>query len=251
MNNKFIFDNSWLKKSHPEGSWAKQALENYSNTGATYLREISDWFNNYPGSNKRKNGLRAGLLNSDNFAHLGAVNELSWWSYLSSREKNISPIPEGKKPTADFEIQFDENLVICEVTTVNISLEGECNSLQYSQENTKRRILSKVRKDKLSQFVYGSDRKCPVILVIFNYDEWSGFGVDIGKGVVSYINGHDVPQELSAIIYLERYVRSGKSMYKNDSTSVYLNPNAQFSIEEGAIESLMEPEIEWSQCEKA
>ncbi|MCG8059077.1 MAG: hypothetical protein N0E38_04515 [Candidatus Thiodiazotropha endolucinida] len=251
MSSDLIFDKNWMKKSHPEGSWAKQAIEDYSNSGVIYLQELSDWYKKYPGSNKRKNGIKAGLLNSDNFAHLGAVNELSWWAYINSRGGNISPIPEGKNPTADCEIQLVEITVICEVTTVNVSLNESIKSLQQSQINTKKRIVNKATKEKLPQFIYGSNRECPVILVLFNYDEWSGFGTKPGRNIVNYISHNDIPKELSAIVYLERYVIKRKSMYKNDSTSVFQNPNAQFSIGEGVIESLMETDIEWSPCEKA
>ena len=250
MNKKLIFDSSWMKKSHPEDSWAKHVLDDYPNNGATYLRELSKWYESYPGSNKRKNGLKAGLLNSDNFAHLGAVNELSWWTYLSSRGKTISPIPEGKKPTADLELKLEGNTVIFEVTTINASLDKSCQNLQESQKNTRRRIVNKATKDKLPQFIYGSNRNCPVILVLFNYDEWSGFGTQLGRTIERHLAHFDIPKELSAVIYLERHVSNGKSVYKNSSVSVYLNKNAQFSIRRSVINSLIENELEWSPCEK-
>ncbi|MCP4489178.1 MAG: hypothetical protein GY820_17980 [Gammaproteobacteria bacterium] len=253
MSNNQIFDNNWMNKPYPERSWVNQVLEDYDDNGAIYLRELSDWFNKYPGSNKRKKGLKKGLLNFNNSAHLGAVNELSWWAYINSRGYNITPIPEGKKSTADFEIKVNQTTIICEVSTINALHNEDCQNLQYSQENTKRRIVNKATKDKdkLHQFIYGSDKKCPVILVLFNYDEWSGFGTQLGKSITSYISGYKIPKELSAIVCLERHVIGGKSMYKNNSTSVFLNPSAQFDICENVIESLMEDEIEWSPCERA
>jgi hypothetical protein len=251
MCNDLIFDNNWINKSHPEGSWANQVVEDFDNEGAIYLQELSEWYKKYPGSNKRKNGLKAGLLNSDNFSHLGAVNELSWWAYINSRGGDISPIPEGKNPTADFEIKLGEDTAILEVTTINVSLDESCQNLQRSQVNTKRRIVNKVTKDKLPQFKYGSNKGKSVILVVFNYDEWSGFGTQLCRDIVNHLSQNDVPKDLSAIVYLERSVRDGKSMFKNSSTSIFLNPNAEFSIGECIIESLMESEVEWSQCEKA
>ena len=251
MSNKMIFDNAWINKSHPESSWANEVIKDYQNTGKAYLQEISDWFINYPGSNKRKNGLKSGVLNSDNFSHLGAVNELSWWSYLRSRDINIFPISEGKKSTPDFEVSLEQNTLIFEVTTINASSKEKCRNLQYSQGNTLYRILNKITDEKLPQFKYGHDRDCPVILVLFNYDEWSGFGTKLSNFVKNYFEKHDVPKELSAILYMERSVIGGKSMYNNNGTSLYLNPNADFCINRSEFESFLELENEWSQCEKA
>jgi hypothetical protein len=148
-------------------------------------------------------------------------------------------------------MEHEETSVIFEITTVNISCKNECRNLQYSKGDTSRRILNKVATEKRSQFIYGSDRECPVILVIFNYDEWTALGVESGDDVVRYIGDRDVPRELPAIIYMERYVRAGVSMYKNSCTSINLNREAMFRVDDGFVESLMEPETVWSQCEKA
>ena len=149
MNENYLFDSDWMKIAHSEGSWAKDVLDDFDKYGSVYLDNLSEWFRKLPGSNKQKNHLKAGLLNSDNCAHLGAVNELSWWVYLTSRGLNLDRIPEGKTPTPDFVLNNDKDNIIFEVTTLNPSKDISCRDLQYSQDNSLRRIVRKATEEKI------------------------------------------------------------------------------------------------------
>lgn len=251
MNKNYLFNNDWMKIAHAEDTWAKVVLDDLDNYGSVYLDSLSEWFRKLPGSNKQKNHLKAGLLNSDNCAHLGAVNELSWWVYLTSRGLSLDRIPEGKTPTPDFVLNSDKDNIIFEVTTLNPSKDISCRDLQYSQVNSLRRIVRKAAEDKLKQFIYGSEKNIPVVLILFNYDEWSGFGTQFFHKLKDSIVDCVLPKELSAIIYLERFVIKGKSLYKEESASVFRNPKAQFSLKMDAIEPLLNSEDDWLPCEKA
>ena len=163
MKKNHLFNNDWMQIEHAEDSWAKAVLEDIDDFGFLYLDSLSEWFVRLPGSNKQKNHLKAGLLNSDNCAHLGAVNELSWWIYVISRGLSLERIPEGKIPSPDFVLKGDKGNIIFEVTTLNPSRSISCRELQYSQGNSLRRILRKASEDKLKQFIYGAERNIPVV----------------------------------------------------------------------------------------
>lgn len=251
MSENYLFDNNWMKIAHAEDSWAKVVLDDIDNNGYLYLSCLSKWFRKLPGSNKQKNHLKAGLRNSDNCAHLGAVNELSWWVYLTSRGLSLDRIPEGKTPTPDFVLNGDKGNIIFEVTTLNPSKDISCRDLQYSQVNSLKRIVRNAVEDKVKQFIYGSEKNMPVVLVLFNYDEWSGLGTQFSHKLKDAMVDFDLPKELSAIIYLERSVDKGMSRYKKESALVYRNPIAPFCLEMDIIESLLSSGDNWLPCEKA
>jgi hypothetical protein len=250
MNKNYLFNYDWMKTEYPDNSWAKDVLDDINNYGSVYLDSLSKWFEELPGSNKQKNHLKAGLLNPDNCAHLGAVNELSWWIYLTSRGFSLDRIPAGKKPTPDFILNSDKGNIIFEVTTLNPSKDFYCNDLQYSQANSLRRMVRKATEDKHKQFIYGAEKNIPVVLIVFNYDEWSGFGTQFFRKLKDSIIDCVLPKELSSIIYLERHVIKGQSVYKNESASIFRNPNAQVSLKMDIIESLLSSENNWLPCEK-
>jgi len=250
MHENCLFDNNWMKTAYTEDSWAKAVIDDIDNYGSVYLDCLSEWFGTFPGSNKQKKGLKSGLLNFENCAHLGAVNELSWWIYLTSRGLSLERIPEGKLPTPDFVLNTDTENIIFEVTTLNPSKDIRCRDLQYSQVNSLRRIVYKATKDKVQQLSYGSEKNMPAVLVLFNYDEWSGLSSQFFHKLNDSIVDHALPKELSAILYLERFVDSGRSLYKKESASVFRNPLAQYSLKHDIIEPLFRSEDNWIPCEK-
>ncbi len=251
MSNNNLFDNDWLENTYPEDSWAKAVVDDNGNYGSVYLDTLSAWFGKLPGSNKQKNSLKAGLLSCINDAHLGAVNELSWWIYLTSRGLSLDGIPKGATATPDFELKSDKGNIIFEVTTINPSREIGCGDLEYSQFNSLRRIVGKASEEgKLKQFIYGVERGMPVVLVLFNYDEFSGFGTQFHRMLRDNMVDCALPKELSAVIFLERSVDKGKSRYKKDSAFVFRNPKAEYSFKTGLIEPLLSSDNDWLPCEQ-
>ncbi len=169
-----LFDDNWAKSvKDAQSSWVSDVLRDINGPGGTYLKCISEWFSELPGSNKQKNHLKASLKSTDNAAHLGAVNELSWWKFLTSRGFTLEPIPTGKLKTPDFVLKYEDYCVIFEVTTLNPSKDECCKEINYSQEKSLNRIIAKAFEEKLDQLKYGHQKRSPSVLVLYNYDEWT------------------------------------------------------------------------------
>ena len=230
MANLF-FGKDWIESvKNIEGSWVSDVLENLNESGATYLNCISKWFVEFPGSNKQKNHLKASLRSSCNYDHLGAVNELSWWKFLTSRNIQLDPIPAGNGAKPDFIFKLEGNCIIFEVTTLNPSKDAHCREINFSQDKSVKRIIAKVVEEKIEQFKYGYNKKKPVVLVLFNYDEWTGFGTQFHRVIESGEFANQMPNELSCIIYLERFVLNGNSHLRKKSIVVTENPGACFPL---------------------
>jgi hypothetical protein len=233
MTIKLLFDDGWLKSiKNAKNSWVSDVLKDLHGSGGIYLRCISKWFSELPGSNKQKNHLRASLKSKDNSDHLGAVNELSWWKFLTSRGFELEPIPTGKSKTPDFTLKFMDHYVVFEVTTLNPSKDKNCSEINNSQDKSLRRITAKAYEEKMDQFKYGHQREIPSVLVLFNYDEWSGFGTQFHRKIDCDKLFPDKLPELSSIIYVERFVIDGKPKIKGDSIVVVDNPSANFPFVE-------------------
>jgi hypothetical protein len=125
MPNK-LFDIDWKEKTFKElechrKSWANDLIDNYDEI-KVYLEKLSKWFDEFclliDKNGKEK--LRNELQNINNQNHLGAVNELTWWKFLSSRGFNLKPIAtNNNKATPDFELKYNESDIVFEVTTLN------------------------------------------------------------------------------------------------------------------------------------
>jgi len=251
-----LFNADWKATvKNDKRSWALDVLENRNENGLgdIYLKCISRWFSEMPGSNKQKNHLKASLKSLDNTDHLGAVNELSWWVFWVSRGFIIEPIPTGKNRTPDFCLKLEDLCVMFEVTTLNPSKDGRCNEINYSEKNSLKRIIVKMYDEKIGQFQYAYNKKMPVVLVLYNYDEFTGFGVQFNRDMNKNSLFGDTLLELSAIIYVERYVQEGKPMLKKDSIKVVDNPNAEFPFPEEAKKQIMSAAgiDNWIDCERA
>ena len=105
---KFLFDDGWISSVNgAENSWVSGVLEDINGTEVIYLKYISNWFPELPGSNKQKNHLKSSLKSQNNSDHLGAVNELSWWKLLIFHGFELEPIPAGKSKTPDFVLKLE------------------------------------------------------------------------------------------------------------------------------------------------
>ncbi|WP_411725347.1 hypothetical protein [Methyloglobulus sp.] len=287
VNNK-LFDISWKEKKSVElenakCSWANAVFEDISGDGDTYLKTISRWFEEFTDSNKsEQDGDKLNKLQSTiTQEHLGAVNELSWWKFLKSRGFDLQPIPiekkgtsnsddsEKNKSTPDFNLNFKGSNVIFEVTTLNPAETVKCK-LDDAQKQSFYRIITTSIHNKRKQIEKVHDQKKPFVLVLFNYDNWSGLGTQFYKliddkelfsGLSKILSERpqsrcaeiEISRGLSTIIYVERYVRNGISHYKKDSMVIVHNPNADFScpkkFEEEVVKSV-EAIDNWIVCEK-
>ena len=119
---------------------------------------------------------------------------------MTSRGFTFEPIPAGKSKTPDFILKFEDYSVIFEVTTLNRSKDKRCSEINYSQEKRLNRIITKAFEEKIDQFKYGHQKEFPSVLVLFNYDEWSGLGTEFHRLMDSNKLFADTLSELSAII---------------------------------------------------
>jgi len=239
MANDNLFDANWRELAlNAEGTWVSSVFEDSTGSGAIYLDTISRWFAEFPGSNKQKNHLKASLRSVNNSDHLGAVNELSWWKFWTSRGFDLEPIPTGKFPTPDYILKPEAIGAIFEITTLNASKDERCNEINYSQKNSIRRIIAKAIEEKIEQLRYGYQNNMPSIFVLFNYDEWSGVGTQFYKLISDAEFVASMPDELSAIIYVERCTISGIPHFKKNSIVIVDNPSAGFQYS-GKIKSMV------------
>lgn len=250
----YLFGDEWVASvKNAENSWISDALENINGFGDVYLKCLSNWFFELPGTNKKKKHLKVSLKSTNNSDHLGAANELSWWKFWASRDFIIEPISTSKSNTPDFILKFQDLRVIFEVTTINPSNNKRCREINYSHKNSLKRIISKAYKDKEGQFQYGYEREIPSVLVLFNYDEWGGFGTQFHRFMNDSNLFGDILLELSAMIYVERFVIDGKPKFKKDSIVIVDNPNARYSFPEEVKKILISAtgNDNWIDCENA
>jgi hypothetical protein len=232
MKNVYLFGDDWLESvKKAKNSWAFSVLENINGSGDVYLKCISKWYAELPGTNKQKNHLKKSLESVNNPDHLGAVNELSWWSFCKLLEFEIERIPEGASRRPDFKIKLQNLSVLFEVTTLNPSDDESCCEINYSQEKSIKRTIRKVA-EKTGQFEYGYIEGIPTVLVLFNYNEWSGLGTQFHRKIGISNLFCESFLGLSAIIYIERFVINGKPKLKKDSIVIADNTNAKYPLPE-------------------
>ncbi len=251
MANNKLFDISWKEEKSVElenakDSWANAVFEDLSGDGNTYLNTISRWFEEFTiTSNKQDVDKFNKLQSTITQEHLGAVNELSWWKFLTCRGFDLKPITTGNKPSPDFNLNFEGSNIIFEVTTLNLAEDVKCK-LDDAQKQSYYRIITNSIHGKRNQIEKVHEQKKPFVLVLCNYDNWSGLGTHFYKLIndkeffsdVSKILSErpqskcseiEISKGLSAIIYVVRRVRNGISFYEKDSMVIVHNPNAEFS----------------------
>jgi len=238
-NNIEIFSESWRgDKNIPRCSWKKDVLKDLNTTGAIYISTLRQLFKKYPFKDtKQKKLMHKRLENTENYVHLGAVNELTTWAYLLHEGYKVTPLPASNKPSPDFKVDSPSEFFV-EVTTVNqskIDQKAYANneSVPLNHENFLKQFTNKLSdSEKINQIKHADNCKKPGVLFIYDYTTWSGFGIDnftfLNK---QFINSTiSLPVELSAIVYLIRKVLEGRIALSRNYSGVYINPTATFKL---------------------
>lgn len=215
--------------------------------GGLYLSILKVWFNAFPLQAKQKNKLKSGIESFKTEDHLGAVNELALWYFLKRENFQAKPIPAVKVPTPDFMISSPFEFFI-EVSTLNISQKDknkiqQNSSIQLDHNETLRRVLGKLTTEKHKQIAYASDRKKPGVLVLFDYTTWSGFGTEFYRYLANYLLGSQngfssLPQDLSALVYIERKFLDCRFAISRIRSAAYYNPYAKHPLTMGSFASI-------------
>lgn len=247
-----VFDENWLsraRKSSGQMSWVNEVMETLDTTGGVYLASLRLWFNEYPLSAEKKQSLATHIESFNNHDHLGAVNELAWWTFLQRQQFSAKPIATTKNTsTPDFRVVSPSEFFV-EVTTLNISEQEQKafragDSIELNHTETVRRVLIKFTAEKLKQLSYAADRKKPVVLVLFDYTTWSAFGTQFHLFLADFLLGkqlgfQSLAGELSALVYVERKVfPNGHIAISRRRSATYYNPFAKYPLPIGTFTSL-------------
>jgi len=242
-NQKKLFGNEWLSKARntnlESNCYARNIIEKIDTSGQVYLNNIILLFDEFPANPKDKNKLRTQLECFDNTAHLGGVNELTLWDLMRSKGIKINPEPTAKEPRPDFKLTNPDCFV--EVSTLNPSKVDTLNlnngnGVELCHDETIKRIVKKITDEKLKQISYANTKNKPAVLVLFDYTAWSGFGTEFFYELRNFLfdknqcGFNELPIELSAIVYLERYVQDGQIKWNSNSWAVYYNPMAKYPL---------------------
>ncbi len=234
-----MFDQNWMKKANSikENSWAYEVMQNIKASGGIYLETLRIWFDNFSLEDKQKKPLKRHIESFSNEEHLGAVNELAWWSFLKKYSFDAEPVPSENSSRPDFRVLSPQKFFI-EVTTLNLSeqeLINKDNLIELNQAENISRIINKIfnrskKKYKQILFAYGQNQPC--CLVLFDYASWSGFGTQLYHCLANdLLDIYESHREISAIIYIERYVKNGNIKLNCKYSSIYYNPYAYFPLE--------------------
>lgn len=246
-----IFGETWVNRargSKDPTSWVRDVMATLDTTGSVYLASLRLWFNRFPVSAKQKHGLITRIESFNNQEHLGAVNELAWWTFLQRQQFKAAPIATTKNTsTPDFRVVASSEF-FAEVSTLNISEKDQAiflarNSIELDHSETLRRVLGKVTAEKLKQLSYATERRRPSVLVLFDYTTWSAFGTQFYQFLADFLLGknlgfQNLPVELSALVYVERKVFNGHIAISRPRSATYYNPFAKYPLPLGTFTSL-------------
>ncbi len=238
-----LYDDNWhshVKSEDLVSSWAKNVLDDIAGDGEVYLSTVREWFFKYPfvNSNQSKH-MKKRLKSLATEDHLGAVNELFSYNLARLLGWHLQVLAE-KKSTPDFNVT-SPTCFYCEITTLNTSqhdrnlfANGASAPLNHRIEAA--RILRKSAEEKIDQLRYGYNLQKPSVLVIFDYSTFSGLGTQRPRALAGALLGSSaglqgMPRELSALLYLERYVSEGRFRLRLSQSAAYHNPLADFPIE--------------------
>jgi hypothetical protein len=245
-----IFDETWVTRARScddKSSWVKDVMTDFETTGGLYLSILRVWFNDFSLQAKQKHKLKADIESFKTEDHLGAVNELAWWSFLQREKFQAEPIPTTKVSTPDFNVSAPFEFYI-EVSTLNVSQQDQDkiqknSSIHLNHAEMLRRVLGKLTNEKQKQLAYASDRKKPGVLVLFDYTAWSGFGIEFYRYIAKYLLGgqcgfQKLPPELSALIYIERQFLDCRFAISRLRSAAYYNPYAKYPLTMGSFASI-------------
>lgn len=242
-NNVTVFDAAWVtraKAATHRVSWIADVLDSVDAEGTLYLDSIRIWFNKFPHpSIKDQRALKTRLESFDNSDHLGGVNELSWWEFMRKTQLTVEPIATATTPRPDFHLLAPTECYL-EVSTLNVSdadrekFERE-EGVSLNHSDTLRRILLKAANDKKDQIAFGASSRQPCVLVLFDYTTWSWQGTQAFRFFANALLGEPfefsrLPDDLSALVYVERKVIDGRIAISRDRSAIYYNPNATYPL---------------------
>ncbi|MFQ5586310.1 MAG: hypothetical protein ACE5GF_05755 [Thermodesulfobacteriota bacterium] len=240
-----LYNQSWLKKAQSEAtqdSWAFDVIADVNGSGGEYLAILRESFLSHPFPSKgKKEHVKNALESLANYAHLGAVNELCWYRLMFDLSLSPEALPEGSSKTPDFKgTSTSGTEFFCEVTTLNVSSkEAACiaagNGAPLNQNAEISRIIRKSTDEKVEQLRFGQAEQKGIIFVVFDYSTFSGLGTQrpltLADALLKTSAGLQAMQpHLSAIIYVERYVKEGRCHIRMSQSAVCHNPSADFPM---------------------
>ena len=224
-------------------SWISNVIADIEGSGGVYLAILREWFLSHSFlSDAKKRHMKNALESLDNSNHLGAVNELCWFRFM--RDLSLCPesIPENNnRKTPDFKGKSKLGTeFFCEVTTLNVSREDSesiscCKNVSLNQEIEISRIIRKATEEKAEQLQFGYNDQKGMVFVVFDYSIFSGVGTQrplaLAEALLKTPTGLQAMKPyVSAIIYVERYVKRGRSRIRTSQSAVYHNPSADYPI---------------------
>lgn len=244
MENK-LYNQSWLdgitsKDRHD--SWAFDVKADINGIGGVYLATLREWFLSHPfPSTGKKKHMKNALESLTTNDHLGAVNELCWYRFMCDLSLSPEALPEGKSKSPDFKgTSTSGTEFFCEITTLNVSRKdaesiSAGNGVPLNQEIEIARIIRKATDEKAEQLQFGHKDKKGMVFVIFDYSVFSGLGTQrplaLADALLKIPTGLQAMKPyLSAIIYVERYVKGGRCRIRTSQSAVYHNPSADYLV---------------------
>lgn len=240
-----LYNQSWLdgiESKATQDSWAFDVIADINGSGGVYLAILREWFLSHPFPPKgKKKHMKNALESLTTKDHLGAVNELCWYRLLCDLSLSPEALPEGSSKTPDFKgTSTSGTEFFCEVTTLNVSGKDAAsisagNGALLNQEIEISRIIRKATEEKAEQLQFGHEDQKGMVFVVFDYSMFSGLGTQrplaLADALLKTPTGLQAMKPyLSAIIYVERYVKGGRCRIRTSQSAVYHNPSADYPI---------------------
>ena len=234
INKNVIFDDGWILEAQNKSSnnsWARAVMDTFEKAGRTYLETLRKWYNGFPHDAKEKKDLKIKLEDLNDVAHLGGVNELSWFELIKHFNWQIMPVSANVRHP-DFYISHPSDFY-CEVSTLNLS-GAETSGIGglINHDLAANRILRKAIDEKADQLTYAEEKRHPALLAVFDYSSCSGLGTQRYSAIAdTLLMFPDLPSALSAFMYVDKGVNEeGKIIIYGERSAVYHNPCASFSL---------------------
>ena len=241
-----MFDAEWrsrVSENCPSGSWVCELLTEHQ-IGETYINNLRNWLDELPAEEKIKKDFIKRLESTENTAHWGALNEIIWWRVLQTQNSESSFIPTGAGSRPDLKVHYPVKY-LTEITTLNRSKEDSLawesgSVIELNDKKAIRRLLGKLTSEKICQLQYATDHELPGVLVIFDTSTFSNFGTDFKISLVNHLYGEpdnaaNLPNQLSAIVYVEIQFIDGNFQLSTCRCGVLHNPNAKYSLSHDAL----------------